>query len=111
MTNQSNQNPANIPPLDLPEGLEPVYSNITRISHTPSEIVLDFCRLLPAETRFKVLSRILLSPVSAKLLHRAIGENIARYEAAFGEIRIPGDTRLADDLFRGVHPPKPPESK
>jgi hypothetical protein len=107
MTNQTPQNPANLPTMDLPEGLEPVYCNITRISHTPSEMVLDFTRLLPAETRFKILSRIIMSPVGVKLLHRALGENIARYEAAFGEIRVPGDSPLANDLFKGVHPPKP----
>ena len=107
MTNQVPQNPASIPPIDMPEGLEPVYSNVTRISHTPSEMVLDFTRLLPADTRFKVLARVIMSPLGAKLLYRALGENIARYEAAFGEIRTPGDSSLASDLFKGVHPPKP----
>ncbi|KAF0110693.1 MAG: hypothetical protein FD147_1462 [Chloroflexi bacterium] len=108
---QTPQNPANIPPMDMPEGLEPVYSNIARISHTPTEIIVDFSRLLPAELRFKVLSRIIMSPVGAKLLYRALGENISRYESAFGEIHIPGDSPLADDLFRQVHPPKNPESE
>jgi len=111
MTNQTPQNPASIPPIDLPESLEPIYTNITRISHTPSELVLDFARLLPAETRFKILARIIVSPISAKLLYRALGENISRYESAFGEIRIPGDSPLANDLFKGVHPPKSPETK
>lgn len=108
---QAPQNPANMPQMDMPEGLEPVYSNIARISHTPSELIIDFSRLLPAELHFKVLARILMSPVGAKLLFRALGENISRYETAFGEIRIPGDSPLADDLFRQVHPPKPPESE
>jgi hypothetical protein len=111
MTNQPQQNPPSVPPIDLPENLEPVYSNVTRISHTPAEMVLDFSRLLPADSRFKVLSRIIMSPVGAKLLHRALGENLARYEANFGEIRMPGDSRLADDLFKGIHPPKPPETQ
>jgi len=111
MTNQPPQNPASIPPIDLPEGLEPLYSNITRISHTPSEMVLDFSRLLPSENRFRVLSRIIMSPVGIKLLYRALGESIARFEAAFGEIHVPGDSPLANDLFKGVHPSKPPETK
>jgi len=111
MTNSSPHNPANIPPLDLPEGLEPIYSNITRISHTPSEIVLDFSRYLPAESGLKVLSRIILSPVGAKLLYRALAENVSRYETAYGEIHLPGESHLADDLFKGIHPPKPPEEK
>ncbi|MBA4385303.1 MAG: DUF3467 domain-containing protein [Anaerolinea sp.] len=99
-----------MPPIDLPENLDPIYSNVTRISHTPSEMVLDFCRLLPADIHFKVLSRIIMSPVGAKLLYRALGENLARFETTFGEIRMPGDSRLADDLFKGIHPPNPPET-
>jgi len=44
----------------------------------------------------------------AKLLHRALGENLSRYESAFGEIRLPGDVTLADYLFRP--PQQPPEN-
>jgi hypothetical protein len=111
MTTQVPQNPANMPPMDMPEGLEPIYSNLARISHTPSELIIDFSRLLPAEPHFRVLSRILMSPVGAKLLYRALGENLSRFETTFGEIHVPGDSPLANDLFRQVHPPKPPESE
>jgi hypothetical protein len=107
------QQPANpvsgMPPLEMPEDLEPLYSNLARISHTPSEIIVDFSRMLPAQPKFKVLARILMSPMGAKLLLRALAENLARYEAAFGEVPLPGETGLAGDLFNKVHPPKPPE--
>jgi len=53
---------------------------------------------------------VLLSPVGAKLLLRALAENISRYEAAFGEIRLPGDSGLANDLFGRVHPTEPPKT-
>lgn len=98
------------PQMDLPDSLDPVYSNLARISHTPSELVVDFSRLLPGQLSTTVLARILLSPVGAKLLLRALAENIARYEATFGEIRLPGNQGLADDLFRQVHPPEPPKT-
>jgi hypothetical protein len=49
-----------------------------------------------------------MSPLGAKLLYRALAENLARYEAAFGEIKVPGESTLADHLF---HPPAPPEKK
>ena len=98
-----------MPPMETPEDLEPLYSNLARISHTPSEIIIDFSRMLPAQARFKVLARVILSPMGAKFLLRALGENIARYEAAFGEILLPGESGLAGDLFKQVHPPKPPE--
>ena len=45
-------------------------------------------------------SRVLLSPLSAKLIYKALGDNLAKYEASFGEIKLPGSTSLADHLFQ-----------
>jgi hypothetical protein len=47
-----------------------------------------------------------MSPLGAKLLQRALAENLSRYEAAFGEIKVPGEGSLADFLFRPPAPPK-----
>jgi len=90
-----------IPQMDIPEDLEPMYVNVVRITHSPSEMVFDFARILPGMTPSKVVSRLLMSPLSAKLFYRALGENLAKYEASFGEIKIPGDSSsLAEHLFR-----------
>jgi hypothetical protein len=56
-------------------------------------------------------ARILMSPLSAKLLHRALNENLARYEASFGEIPVPGNSSLAEHLFRPFQPPEPPKEE
>ncbi len=96
--------------MELPEDLQPVYSNTARISHTPFDFVFDFTRILPAESHVRVLARAIMSPVSAKLFLRALTENLARYEATFGEIVLPkGDSGLANDLFRKTQPPEPPK--
>lgn len=92
------------PTLQVPAGLETVYANLARISHSPADIVIDFAHLMPAETNAVVKARVLMSPLSAKLLLRALTENLARYEAAFGEIPVPLNTSLAEHLFR-PHPP------
>jgi len=110
MTNEPKNPLPGLPPMELPDELVPVYSNLARISHTPSELAVDFARILPGQKKLPVLVRVLLSPVGAKLLLRALAENIARYEATFGEIHLPGDSGLANDLFKSVHPPEPPKS-
>ncbi len=99
------------PTLEVPEGVEPQYVNLARIAHSPSDIVIDFAHLLPGETRAKIRSRVVMTPLSAKLLLRALTENIARYEAAFGEIHVPINSTLADNLFRPFQqpPPEPPK--
>jgi hypothetical protein len=98
------------PKINIPEGTEPAYANLARISHSPADIVIDFAQILPGETTANIRSRIVMTPLSAKLLMRALTENLARYEAAFGEIRVPGNNSLAENLFRPYHPPDaPPE--
>jgi len=106
MSNNPGRPVPSFPPLEIPEGLEPDYANLVRISHSPAELIFDFARLLPGGPTAKVIARLLMSPVGAKLFYRALGENLARYEAAFGEITIPRGSTLADDLFRPVHPPE-----
>ncbi len=94
--------------LEVPPDVHPIYVNLARIGHTPSEFVLDLARFLPGEPAPRLLSRVVLSPQSAKLLYRALGENLAKYEAHFGEIPLPGGPSLADLLFRPQQPPEPP---
>jgi hypothetical protein len=89
-----------MPPIAYPPDLDAAYANLARITHTPSEFVFDFAQILPGLKAPKFLSRILLSPLSAKLIYKALGDNLAKYEAAFGEISIPGSTSLAESLFQ-----------
>ena len=97
------------PKINVPEGTQPVYANLARISHSPADIVIDFAHILPGEDTANIQSRIVMSPLSAKLLMRALTENLARYETAFGEINVPGNSSLAENLFRPHPPPDPPK--
>ncbi|MBN1305164.1 MAG: DUF3467 domain-containing protein [Anaerolineales bacterium] len=96
--------------IQIPEGLEVVYANLARIAHSPSDIVIDFAHLLPNEDQAQIKARVLMSPLSAKLFYRALGENLARFESSFGEINIPQNTTLADNLFRPFKRPPSPDS-
>ena len=97
------------PKINIPEGMDPVYVNLARISHSLADIVIDFAHILPGETSANIRSRVVMSPLSAKMLLRALTENIARYEATFGEIVMPSNSSLAESLFRPPHPPEPPK--
>jgi hypothetical protein len=97
--------------LEVPPNLEIVYGNLARISHSPADIVIDIAHALPGENKAVVRTRVVMSPLSAKLFHRALGENIARYEAVFGEIIVPVNNTLADQLFRPPKSPEPPAEK
>lgn len=62
------------------------YSNLTIISHSTSEFVLDFARIMPGQPKAKVKSRIIVTPENAKRLLSALEDNIARYEQMVGKI-------------------------
>jgi len=86
--------------IDLPKELKAVYANVAFINYTPAEMVLDFAQVLPRTPRGALTARVIMSPIHAKLLHAALGQNLANFERQFGEIRIPSRTNLADDFFR-----------
>lgn len=67
---------------------EGMYSNLAIISHSPSEFVIDFTRILPGVPKAKVHSRIIMTPSHAKMLLFAMKDNIEKYERMFGEIKI-----------------------
>ena len=72
-----------------PEIAQGVYANLAIITHSSSEFVLDFVRVLPGVPKAGVKSRVILSPEHAKRLLHALQENIGKYENNFGPIRIP----------------------
>ena len=96
------------PPLEIPANLEATYINLVRIAHSPTELIFDFAHLLPGNVPAQVKTRVIMSPLGAKLFHRALSENLARYETSFGEIIVPGSKSLADFLFRPTPPADEP---
>ena len=69
------------------EVAEGIYSNLAIITHSPSEFVCDFVRIMPGVPKAKVKSRIVLTPQHAKRLLKALAENVRRFEAQHGEIK------------------------
>lgn len=67
---------------------EGIYSNLAFITHSPAEFVIDFTRILPGLQKAKVMSRIITTPQHAKMLLRALSDNIDKYETRFGEINV-----------------------
>lgn len=65
-----------------------IYSNLAIISHSNSEFVIDFVRMLPGLPKAKVKSRIVLNPQHAKRLLIALSDNLHKYEENFGEIEL-----------------------
>lgn len=84
-----NNNPQQLNIEITDEMAEGTYANLAVISHSTSEFVVDFIRVMPNAPKAKVQSRIILTPEHAKRLLGALNDNIRRYEAAFGNIKLP----------------------
>jgi len=70
---------------DIAQG---VYSNLAIISHSTSEFVLDFARIVPGISKAQVKSRIILTPEHTKRLLMSLQENVSRYESMVGRIEL-----------------------
>jgi len=68
---------------------EGTYANLAMISHSHSEFIIDFIKMMPGMPKAKVKSRVILTPQHAKRLLRALKENIGKYESLYGHIDTP----------------------
>lgn len=72
-----------------PEVSKGTFSNIAVITHSPTEMVLDFAQLLPGQQSAVVRDRIIMTPLHAKQLLMALSDNIQKYESQYGIIEPP----------------------
>lgn len=77
--------------VKIPDKLEPVYSNLIKISHTDDEFALTFLHKIPDTNLAQGRAIVTITPQHAKRLQRALTANIQKYEASFGEIKLPED--------------------
>jgi len=74
--------------IELSEEIaEGIYSNLAIITHSQSEFVIDFVKIMPGVPKARVKSRILLTPQHAKRLAKALADNIAKFEQLNGKIK------------------------
>lgn len=64
------------------------YANMAMIHNSPTEMIIDFARIMPRTPKAKVVARIIMTPMHAKLLQQTLQQNIKKHEEQFGEIKI-----------------------
>ena len=71
---------------DIAQG---TYANLAMVTHGESEFLLDFMFLQPGRDEARVGARVILSPIQAKRLLAALGDNVNKFEQRFGTIPLP----------------------
>jgi hypothetical protein len=74
---------------------EGTYANLAMIHNSPTETIIDFARVMPRAPKAKVVARIIMTPMHAKLLLQTLEQNIKKHEEQFGEIKIHGGPQSA----------------
>ena len=69
------------------------------ITHSTSEFIVDFVRIMPGLPKAGVQSRIVMTPEHAKRLMYALQDNVAKYEHNFGPIRMPEEQGNGSKTF------------
>jgi hypothetical protein len=72
-----------------------IYSNLAIITHSNSEFVIDYVKVVPGMPKAKVKSRIILTPQHAKRLMHALADNVRKFESVHGAIK---DTEMPPPL-------------
>jgi hypothetical protein len=74
--------------IELSEEIaEGIYSNLAIITHSQSEFVVDFIKIMPGVPKARVKSRIVLTPQHAKRLLKALADNVNKFEQMHGKIK------------------------
>lgn len=88
--NENEKNQSGQLQIELPQDVaQGEYANFAIITHSSSDFIIDFARVLPGVPKAQVKTRVILAPEHAKRLLGALQENIVRYEREFGQIKIP----------------------
>lgn len=90
-----------------------IYTDAVLINGNPLGFVLNFGQWAPEDPGLvRVYSRVGMSPNHLKLLAQLLAQNVAAYEARFGEMVVTEDRaanahRIGFDVAAEAQPPKP----
>jgi hypothetical protein len=80
--------------IDLREDVaQGAYANLAIITHSSSEFILDFIRVMPGLPKADVQSRVILAPEHAKRLLHALEDNIRKYERSYSAICLKNEDK------------------
>ncbi|HJJ30577.1 MAG TPA: DUF3467 domain-containing protein [Methanocorpusculum sp.] len=74
--------------VQIPQNLDPVYSNMIQIAFKDDEFTMIFLHHIPVGNQAKAKSIVAISPIHAKKLLAALQKSVNEYEAKFGHISV-----------------------
>ena len=81
-----------------------IYTNLTSLSRSGNDIIIDFARIVPGKGVARIESRVIMSPEHAKRLAVLLQRNLEEYEKRFG--KIPAVEEVEATRPMGFVPPR-----
>ena len=97
--------------VDIPAGLEVIYSNFAVVRSCAVDVVIDFACLPPNVFRTDICARLVVSPAGAKLLLQTLAGALDRFEEKHGRVEPPkniGGEENGDNAFLTLWGPPVP---
>jgi hypothetical protein len=75
--------------VNIPQTLDPVYSNMIQIAYKEDEFTFVFLHQIPAVNQARAKAIVSITPTHAKNLLAVLQKTMADYEEKFGKITAP----------------------
>jgi hypothetical protein len=75
--------------VNIPQTLDPVYSNMIQIAYKEDEFTFVFLHQIPAVNQARAKAIVSITPTHAKNLLGVLQKTVADYEEKFGKITAP----------------------
>ena len=84
--------------VNIPQTLDPVYSNMIQIAFKEDEFTFVFLHQLPGVNQARAKAIVSITPTHAKNLLAVLEKTMADYESKFGRIEPKGGNVPADSV-------------
>ncbi len=83
--------------VNLPQGLDPVYSNRIQVAFKDDEFSFIFLHEIAGTNQARAKAIVSISPKHAKNFAAVLSKTVQDYEAKFGEIAAPLQDKSVDE--------------
>ncbi len=84
--------------VNVPQDLDPVYSNMIQIAFRDDEFTFLFLHQIPNINQAKAKSIVTISPKHAKKFLTVLQQSVAEFESKFGTIEPPQEQQAGDSV-------------
>jgi hypothetical protein len=84
--------------VQIPQDMDPVYSNRIQIAYKEDEFTFIFLHEIPGTNQARAKAIVSISPRHAKNLLEVLGNSMADYEGKFGKITTPTEKQPVENV-------------